>query len=946
MAKSISIPTTATLLRFGINLEKLPEGFEIWTLDFPYGEAVKAYQEKVAKRVKDKVNSEFIGIPYRQLNNALMAVCPTLTHGFEVAGKNQPFRALAVGVPFTPAQLPTLENIQHIVRAWALWWTNRPYILQYIPANEQKTMQAELIQAINTLPLGWNWKRVSVDQLLRSFNPNEPLNYTVWSSLLATLLHGQTSIIFGKRIQWRKVQDSDSSKLSIVGFIGQRPIWTSYRINEYRMKKSGEGFFAYKIDFNLQTSAGKDKPWMFISLHAQRYGHEAFTKDNSPRRVSVLVGANRARLDDFPVDSTLVKLQITGGINNPEWDDSLPELLDYIRVVTTLEQPLNIFTNPQSYWRPIGADTDYNKDEYYLVHAEGYGYGEDSEGHELEAGFSMTESAAVFESILTEHLTFLEPDKQLIPDPTSSPSGKQLPFAMRDYSVWANKPSMKPKEWGTLGERRQEQHERYLQQRGEYQVIIEETIQRALREEKMLILILWHNESTRDGICLALREAFLLNPNNNFPLNVMIIDRHVDRSLLNALDTSNQRYAKAHHELMRKWQEFLQQQQLPAPLNYFAIVEMLNDSWGVKGATREACVKENITSQMVRTIRMKADKNGNLIYLGGRGNHEHRSNSVAREITLRHMGALYGDPQEIYQMAGIKDELEIVAFHLERTQTNILYPIATKLATDGAVEILLPDQEDWLLYNRAAPQLGKIFAAAWKNTIYKGKRKIKEDKREESGLWYDKVKLSRFILDVLKSLKKPTIALIEADNWRQWDRWPQLRNPDFSKNWNVLNFTPHDRTYQRNDTQFNNLLAVIRIRVGNETPQYLTDTHRDFTRLTGLLDISVDGLMHYFSIGRLPVTAKAQKNPKISRATMIEGIGSGVAYKHPQVVEFVPFFVREDYQNLEGLKQLCRVPHYLRISPAWPHGNLIYPYPLHLARQLIKDQLCILAMED
>jgi hypothetical protein len=103
--------------------------------------------------------------------------------------------------------------------------------------------------------------------------------------------------------------------------------------------------------------------------------------------------------------------------------------------------------------------------------------------------------------------------------------------------------------------------------------------------------------------------------------------------------------------------------------------------------------------------------------------------------------------------------------------------------------------------------------------------------------------------------------------------------------------------------------------------------------------------MHYFSIGRQLVTGRGQRHPSTRHATMLDGVGAGVAYKYPQVVEYVPFFVRQDYQNLDGLKQLCRIPHYLRISPAWPQGNIVSPYPMHLARQLIEDQLCILGME-
>ena len=60
------------------------------------------------------------------------------------------------------------------------------------------------------------------------------------------------------------------------------------------------------------------------------------------------------------------------------------------------------------------------------------------------------------------------------------------------------------------------------------------------------------------------------------------------------------------------------------------------------------------------------------------------------------------------------------------------------------------------------------------------------------------------------------------------------------------------------------------------------------------------------------------------------------------MVEMVPFFVHPDFQTEEGLKALCRVPHYLRSSPAWSMGNILLSYPMYLGEQLIEDQLCIL----
>ena len=915
MAKTTDLPTEATLMRFSINPDKLPEGFEIWTLDFPFGSAVWQYKNKVEQRLNEKRN-----VPYRQLNNALMTVCPNLTHGFEYAGKGNPYRALAVGLPLDPAQLPDPENIRHIIREWAQLWTESSYIVNNIPEDERMTMRDKLIFAINDPVNDWCWKSRPANQLLKSFNPSEVLNYTALPSLMAAILHGKTSTIHEKQIQWRKVQDKNGSnnKLAIVGFINQRPIHASFAIQEFQMSDSGEGYGAYKLEFNLETQAGRTDPWMFVSLHVQRYGHIDLTHPNDRRRVSVLTAANRARLDDFPVDSTLVKLQTREINNSPDWDDYLVELLERIGA-SNLEAPSNIFAYPQNYWRPLSAGADYSEDEYYIVHAEGYGYGEGETGHELRPGLSMTDSGAVFDSILNEYLIMLEKDVPLETDIRPF-SNVKIPRAMRDHQFMSRTKTLQPDE-------------------------VEKMIDRALRGQEMQIVILWNNEHTRDGINKALKKALLLKSQESLPSNITIADYYVEKAFLEPIDRGN--FKTSYEQRIQDWKKFLELK-VPRRCNCFAIVEMLSNSWKVKDSVRTACVKEDITSQMVRSVRLKANDLGQQIYLGGKGNHEHRANSVAREVVLRHIGGIYGDPQEVYKAAGIKEQnLEIVAFFLKQTQGNISFPIAAKLAFDGAVEVTFPGQNEWFLYGNAAPKLGQIFAKERVNITYnktKRKNEIRDDKKKYSTLYYEKGELNNFIFQALRSIRYPTLVVIEANKWRNTGVWPQLRNPDLLENWNVLNFEPYN-LIERDNPQFKNLLAVIRMRSGQETPQYLTNTEREFTQLTGAIDASTGNLMHYFSIGCQLVTSKGQRYSSTRHATLLDDVGAGVAYKYPQVVEFVPFFVRHDYQDLESLKKLCRIPHYLRLSPAWPQGNIVLPYPMHLAHELIKDQLCILGMD-
>lgn len=229
--------------------------------------------------------------------------------------------------------------------------------------------------------------------------------------------------------------------------------------------------------------------------------------------------------------------------------------------------------------------------------------------------------------------------------------------------------------------------------------------------------------------------------------------------------------------------------------------------------------------------------------------------------------------------------------------------------------------------------------------------------------------LVKFVANTLVyRLENPTIALIEADVWRNerskdgsnHQAWFQLKNEYLLEQRNILNFNHvlgHNCQYKREDNQLNNLLAVIRLRDGKETPQYVTSTNnwnedseiKDFTQLSAFIDRTVPKLLHYFSIGRIPGTQKDQNTPKARNLGKIEHKGdiyaANIAYKHQQMIEMLPFFVRNDFQTEENIKALCRVPHYLRTSPAYTKGNIKRPYPIYLGTNLIEDFLCILDLD-
>lgn len=300
-----------------------------------------------------------------------------------------------------------------------------------------------------------------------------------------------------------------------------------------------------------------------------------------------------------------------------------------------------------------------------------------------------------------------------------------------------------------------------------------------------------------------------------------------------------------------------------------------------------------------------------------------------------------------------------------RRKTNeekIHYALAVRLQATGAVEVMLSnsDADHWISYAQAGIEVGRLFSTA------------RRDRPTAQKLRLSNIQLAQFVADVLTQVSdRPTLVLIEADGWRnEWGEgndnkaWFQLKNEYLLSKRDVLDFRHvpgHTCEYQRDSEQLKNLLAVIRLRTGNETPQYLTNranwhenaTAPDFTHLSGFFDTSVPELLHYFSIGRLPKTQKKAQDTAAARELYMldydaqnDKYGANIAFKHQQIVEMVPFFVRPDFQTEEGLKSLCRVAHYLRCSPAWSMGNILFPYPMHLGRQLISDQLCILGINE
>ncbi len=964
---------------------------KIAVLMFPFSKEVQDFCNDIQKVLR---NNKKVYAPYRQLNNGLLTCSSTLTYGFEyleTINSVPKYRALAVGkAEEISNKLPKEEKIQDLIYTWAITWTQQYTNNTKGNKDEIKTACDRFLDAIDNIPEDWQWEYIEPEKLIEDINSNNGLGYQAIPSLLATLLHEQIITIKLKdreqKITWRKVQGGGSSKT------GLHLVSQSFKANYIDdSEKEKEGYFAYRLDFHVQTQAGRFnntdhlKPWIFLHLSCQRYAHEPLVNANHGRDISILMAVKNARIDNYPVDSTLVKLTVQ---NNDKklWQKQLPDLLAEFKARPLIE-PQDILNNPAEYGNLDNVE-NWNKDEYYIIHTEGYKYKEKEQkgrghGHNIDTGFSLKERADITSKVLEILDGVLIPDKPMECDDIKAPTGQKMPLAMRDYDFISKDLYFSPDKRKKLGvEEVVKQKQEDLEKR---KTIINNSFLRSLNNKPIYLFIIYQEEHNKILVRQQLRESLLLEETDEFPEYLIIEDVLIDDETLleripvNGLPSVNKDFdeeiKKGHNKKRKLWQKFLQKNILSLVnyknnANIFAIIEIgktqvkgIHPKQNIRGSVREACVLENINSQMLQTI--KPTKKDNTVY-----SPENRGKTLnaVLDITLRQTGTLYGLPSEIYQAAKIPEnivsKLDIIAFcRIKRNnyidKTPFQYAIAVRLSAAGTVDVVLPNHKKWIPYSKAGIEIGELF--------YKARKK---DYKSIEKLQMKGGDLVKFVADTLVNyLENPTITLIEADVWRNErskynsnnQAWFQLKNEYLLEQRDILNFSDvsgHNLKYKRDDERLNNLLGVIRLRSGNETPQYVTNRQgwdedsetKDFTQLSGFIDKTIPELLHYFSIGRIPGTQKTQNQTKARNLGKIENedniYAANIAYKHQKMLEMLPFFIRHDLQIEENITSLCRVVHYLRTSPAFTKGNISHPYPMHIGNKLIEDMLCILGFDD
>jgi len=882
--------------------------------------------------------------PYHRLNTVLTALAPTLTHPF-VTRKNvdtkQPERQmLVVGIDVTHRPKP--EQISDLAYEWGKQWGYDNFNKAVTGAG--KDAHQRLLDRLQKP--AQQWQETDAASLFLNLDAGTQTGYRAIPSVLASLMAGKKSYIHGKTITWRLMQDG-ANGLAVIS----NPFHAQYEDVYHNAK---EGTFAYKLEFRLQTQVGSPHHWIHLYVRCSRYVDKLLKDVNFQRDVSVKVGIDQPRLSGWGWSPTLVTLPLAGGASNPRWQEDPVQLLSAMKA-RDLVAPDQLLQAPQNY-RTSSPMSLY--DEYFVVHAEGF-----RPKHEVKTGFDFAELREIANAVGDILGLELSNGQTLVSDI----SKKEMHLSNLPLMMYGLDDLQKKKFVRKQPEQTKEESEQ--QNRPRRQKIIFDALQRASNQRPIYILLGWGETLTKTTLEQEIRQALFMDSDEPLPEHIKLIIPQdpipskllapLEPGKLNPLDhykrfasrSERQKFLvewkaqtrKAFREKTREWKDYLSNL-LPAESSYgLALIELHKldpkktyPDQHIKGAIRRACNSLGLASQMFFPIQL--DKKGVAPESKGRAR-----NSVA-DLIYRQTGLVYDQPVELYQKAGISQEqakrLHVIGLYkLRKFEPKIDFPMAVRLSPDGTFQVLLPQYPlQWLPLLEAHKALGELFV--------RGK-----EKGNEEILSLSKEVQAQFAAHVFTdTYSEPTLVLLEAQDWRNHDVFPQFANGKVVTK-DQLNLT-HVKTFEHLYTQQDlPNLRIIRVRTigSGETPQYFSvhedegeelKEEKDLKQLTGFIDTQAESeFFHYLSIGGLPTTAATEQQNKIGLYKTDEG--GGIAFKHQTIVELVPFFLQAE----DDPQVWCHIPHFMRISPGWDGGNIVFPYPMHLAKSMINDQLCMLDVD-
>jgi hypothetical protein len=892
------IQTPILPARFRVN-EVFLRQYTVSVLEFPFMQAIDRFLSGI-KQIKGGRLWDNERPPWRSLNDVLLLLTPTLTHAFEKHGWDWARKLEVRQMLVLGTERPSVHDLTLVIRPWLRQWIDITFAQEVNGSGAG--LYTELMSSLDHPEC--DWRDVNACELWQSPNSDAGLSYRAIPSLICSLLNETTCEVLGRPVKWRLVHDTR-------GFVVvSDPQYARYT-DDYG--RAGEGTFAYKLEFRVQTQAGVDTSrWLHLYVRCQRYADKPIARTNYGRDVSVLIGTNKPRLAGWHQDPTLVTVAVAGKIENLRWQKGVPELLQVLRA-RELINPETLFANPESL-------RQYEGDEHYIVYAEGMKYERGSGvNHGVKTGYSLWERSAVVAEIAGLLKDIVIPGQSLEADHEVRKS--QRPQVMRSI--------------GDLAKSKAHQGESGRQR---LQKIITTALNRALGSQPIQVTIYCKTSATKNALVQGIRDLLFLSENEEWPDNIHIEVAPLSGALSEQLEwetaTVSARRKLAWRDKVKEWQTFLQE---CSPENgyHLAFIELdepTTNRQDIKGAVREACIRNGIASQMIHPIKPSAKLSAK---------DKGRVQNAVADLLLRQTGALLDIPTEIYRVAGLPDELAqqltIVSIYRRRANRTMYrkkadYALAVRLLPNGVVEGKLPDGKGWRPYLKATLDVGLAFL--------NGKSYCEHDQQNQLAA------------DILTKTTSPTLALLDATTWRLKTLIAQLANERMRQN--VLDFSDlrgYFTTYQPNQLPELRIVRTREAGTNGETPQYVATPHQNWESIgaaeeitsvfgAGFEDIYAGGeFLHYLSIGRLPKTAsRHQKSPPKGKDLAKIDFGGSVGFRHQTVIEFVPFFLQEEDDALSW----CRATHYLRFSPAWDGGHTVRPLPMHLAHAAVDDMMCLL----
>ncbi|MDX2162941.1 MAG: DUF3962 domain-containing protein [bacterium] len=951
-------PSPDRILLTRMNMHIPADAPTLSVLHFPFAKAFTEFYSvfKQAYQYAYPEDKYTPRLPRHTLNGALLALAPSLIHGFETKSEwNFSTWKMAAFTRCeddgrTARDFPSVEQMADVITLWLGRWSTTWRVEEVLKGDAKDAWKA-LLEAVANLP-ETEWQHdISITDYLTDIGRDDGMAYRVLPALFTRKLHGTQMSVSSEHqdylITWRRAHDSADKGLYVVS----QPI------------RYGDDCFAYRLDFRLETQTGrvneqrKLHPWMFVKLSIQRYVTDVFRKGNDRRNGSILVGNNQERLCGWDEDTTLVRLPIRKQGDSWTWADGIGELLDTY-ALRRLLPPDTVVQNPVRYGNYEAASA-LREDEYRIVYAEGYKFGKSKKGrnHQVDTGTSLLERARFLEGVLGLLDGWLEKDTS-IPLDFQTP-GKRASHALMHHGdmIQRDVKGKKKAAWcAALA--------LSLKSSGHEQVQIAilcrtDEFRRVVQAELDAMLIGAHKGDTP----LVTIMTHPISPLLTAPLDPGDPDNRLPDDK-KSYERRKKHLRQSYDQKCAEWSGFLAGLGWHPNARRLAMIDSegidrdkMHPDQSIKGAVRDACHRQDIQSQFLIGNFKKDNNDESKLKPEAAG----RVTNAVGDLVVRQQAILYAPPTDLYLLAGVDralaDKLDVIAFcRLEKKgKTNLHYALAVRLRADGAVHVMLPDGDTWLAYGDAMHQVGHLFS----------KHRFKRLRGASvSSLNLESADLREFAQRVFTThldLNHLTLAVIEAAAWRNaggYDEskhgWGQLKNENLASQLDHLRFTRLE-AIARSASEITHLLGVIRLRKDDETPQYITADHfastpmRDMPHAAGYVDETISSPFHYFSAAALPNFQKEQANKKymgIFKGDVRDDSRGEFPFKHPQLIEMVPFFVRDDFRHDEGLRQLCRCVHLLRHSPSFAMGDLLLPYPMHLGQTLLNDQLCIVDADD